>query len=307
MHLPHLVHGTTSFVKDTTHFLINLDPLGQLPSNTILFTLDVDACQHFLDTRDRSTSTIRTEALCDLLRMILNMNIFDVNNNYYIQKHGTAMGTRMAPSCANLFLPKFETDALLHAPHQPHTWWRFIEDIFMIWTYTENDLLNFISYLHPTITLSHSSTSISFLDVQVSFNRFGIVETDLYTKPTDKHQYLHVTPYAPNEPFHSASPLDDDTYAFLTRLLHYELMNLSNTFMTTTIAHSSNTRSSEFMLSHAMKHSNPVRPHPTNPVAFLLSSHATLPVSSIIQKQFSILSSSPRCTNVFTSVPLVAN
>ena len=271
------------------------------------------ACRHFLNTCDRSTSTIRTLALCNLLRMILNMKIFDVNNNYYIQKHGTAMGTRMAPSCANLFLTKFETDALLHAPHQPHTWWRFIDDIFMTWTHTENNLLNFISYLnnlHPTIkfTLSNSSTSISFLDVQVSFNRFGIVETDLYTKPTDKHQYLHVTPYAPNEPFHSASPLDYDKYAFLTRLLHYELMNLSNTFMTTTIAHSSNTRSSAFLLSHAKKNSNPVRPHPTNPVAFLLSSHTTFPVSSIIQKHFSILSSSPRCTNVFTfvHVPLVA-
>ena len=240
MQLPHLVHRTTSFIKDTTHFLINLDPLGQLPSNTILFTLDVDTCRHFLDTRDRSTSTIRTEALCNLLRMILNMNIFDVSNNYYIQKHGTAMGTRMAPSCANLFLAKFETDALLHAPHQPHTWWRFIEDIFMIWTYAENDLLNFISYpnnLHPTIkfTLSHSSTSISFLDVQVSFNRFGIVETDLYTKPTDKHQYLHVTPYALNGaiPFSLALRLrhicfSDETFTLQTNELIQYLYDYYN-------------------------------------------------------------------------------
>ena len=44
----------------------------------------------------------------------------------------------------------------------------------------ENDLLNFIFYLnnlHPTIkfTSSHSSTSISFLHVQVSLNQFGVV------------------------------------------------------------------------------------------------------------------------------------
>ena len=106
------------------------------------------------NTRDHSSSTIRTETLCDLIRMILTMNIFEFNNNCYIQKHGTAMGTRMAPSYANLFLAKFGTDALMHAPHQPHTWWRFIDDIFMIRTHTENDLLNFISYLnnlHPTI------------------------------------------------------------------------------------------------------------------------------------------------------------
>ena len=39
-------------------------------------------------------------------------------------------------------------------------------------------------------TSSHSATSISFLDVKVSLDQFGKVETDLYTKPTGKHQYL---------------------------------------------------------------------------------------------------------------------
>ena len=44
---------------------------------------------------------------------------------------------------------------------------------------------------HPTIkfTCNHSFTSIPFLDVNVSLNN-GKITTDLYTKPTDKHQYL---------------------------------------------------------------------------------------------------------------------
>ena len=74
-------------------------------------------------------------------------------------------------------------------------WRLFIDVIFMIWTHTEDELRTFITYLNniqPTIkfTLSHSATSISFLDVKVSLSQFGVVETDLYTKPTDKHQYL---------------------------------------------------------------------------------------------------------------------
>ena len=48
--------------------------------------------------------------------------------------HGTAMESRMAPSYANMFLAKFETDALSRAPHQPHPWWRYTNDMFMIWT-----------------------------------------------------------------------------------------------------------------------------------------------------------------------------
>ena len=54
-------------------------------------------------------------AIIDLIRLILTMNIFKFNNNHYLQTHDTAMGTRMAPSYANLFLAKFETDALKHA------------------------------------------------------------------------------------------------------------------------------------------------------------------------------------------------
>ena len=166
-HLKPLVQTTQSFIKDTTHFLSKLEQLGQLPANSLLVTLDVSslytniphnegisACRHFLDTRDRNSSTVGTETLCDLIRMILTMNNFTFNDRHYLQMHGTAMGTRMAPSYANLFLAKFETDALSRAPYQPHTWWRYIDDIFMIWTHSVDDLHAFTSYLntiHPTI------------------------------------------------------------------------------------------------------------------------------------------------------------
>ena len=80
----------------------------------------IDACRHFLDTRtDRH---IPTETLCDLLRMILTMNNFTFNQEHYLQVHGTAMGTKMAPSFANLFLGIFEINALSNAPFHVHTW-----------------------------------------------------------------------------------------------------------------------------------------------------------------------------------------
>ena len=89
-HLKPLVQTTQSFIKAcTTHFLHKLEQLGQLPNNAFLVTLDVsslytniphnqgiDACRHFLDTRNRTRSTISTETLCDLIRIILTMNNF---------------------------------------------------------------------------------------------------------------------------------------------------------------------------------------------------------------------------------------
>ena len=130
----------------------------------------------------------------DLSRMILTMNNFTFNQQHCLQIHGTAMGTKMAPSFAKLFLGMFETNAHTNAPWQPHTWWRYIDDIFMISTEGSDRLKIFVDYLnniHPTIkfTSSHSPTNVPFLDVMVSLHN-GIIETDLFTKPTDKHQHL---------------------------------------------------------------------------------------------------------------------
>ena len=130
----------------------------------------IKACDHFLRTTPHNT--IPTGTLCDLIRMILTMNNFCFNDNHDLQIHVSAMGTKMAPSCANLFLAYFEANALENAPFQPHTWLRYIDDIFMIWTEGLDNLKIFIDYLnsiHPTIkfTNSHSSTNIPFLDVSV--------------------------------------------------------------------------------------------------------------------------------------------
>ena len=205
-HLQPLVHKLPSFVEDTNDFLNKLLTIGNLPANSLLVTLDVsslytniphnegiNACERFL--RTSSHKTILTSTLCDLIRRILIMNNFSFNDNHYLQIHGTSMGTKMAPSYANLFLGFFEANTLKNAPFQPHTWLRYIDDIFMIWTEGLDNLKIFIDYLnniHSTIkfTSSHSSTNIPFLDVNVSLTNDGNISIDLYTKPTDKHQHL---------------------------------------------------------------------------------------------------------------------
>ena len=71
----------------------------------------------------------------------------------------------------------------------------------MIWTHSLEDLDAFTTYLngiHPSIkfTCNHSFQSIVFLDVNVSIIN-GKIITDLYTKPTDKNQYLLHSPCHP--------------------------------------------------------------------------------------------------------------
>ena len=137
-----------------------------------------------------------TADLCHLIRLILTMNSFSFNENYYLQIHGTAMGTRMAPSFANLFMGRLEREFLLTQNVKPREWWRFIDDIFAIWTHGELILRHFIESLnchHPTIkfTATWSAEKITFLDTTVYLDN-GRIKTDLHVKPTDKHQYLRM-------------------------------------------------------------------------------------------------------------------
>ena len=53
---------------------------------------------------------------------------------------------KVTPSYANVFLGYFEANALENAPFQPHTWLRYIDNIFMIWTEGLDNLKIFIDY-----------------------------------------------------------------------------------------------------------------------------------------------------------------
>ena len=60
---------------------------------------------------------------------------------------GTAMGSAFAPEYASLFMGKFEEDYLLSRQLKPSIWLRFIDDIFMIWDHSLDELMSFINDL----------------------------------------------------------------------------------------------------------------------------------------------------------------
>lgn len=91
-----------------------------------------------------------------------------------------------------------EEDFLAKSLIMPQIWLRYIDDVFMIWNHGMDHLhvfLDFISNQHPTIKFTHefSPTKVYFLDVTVMLDENRLLHTDLYSKPTDSHQYLHHT------------------------------------------------------------------------------------------------------------------
>ena len=129
-------------------------------------------------------------SILSLLKMVLEFNNFQFNNNHFLQVGGTAMGTRVAPTLANMFMGDFERKHL-----QTLIWVRFVDDIFLFWTHGRMELDLFIQHLnraHQNITFTSeiSETQVPFLDTLVIKSGVSL-RTDLYTKPTDANNFLH--------------------------------------------------------------------------------------------------------------------
>ena len=137
----------------------------------------------------------RTEFIKTLGNLVLKHNYFEFSGQIFLQQQDTAMGTRMAPNYAIIFMHKIETGLLQKSPLQPTFFKRFIDDIFLIWPHREEQLQKFLKMInthHKTIkfTEEQSKQQIAFLDTLV-YKEDGKLLTKVYHKKTDQKQYLH--------------------------------------------------------------------------------------------------------------------
>ena len=69
---------------------------------------------------------------------------FYLGKECYLQVQCTTMGTCMAPSYTNLLMGKLGWE-FLHTPDKvPLVWWRYINDVFAMWTHGEESLCLFM-------------------------------------------------------------------------------------------------------------------------------------------------------------------
>ena len=145
----------------------------------------MESIKEVLESKRKRTGGPTNQTLLDLLEFILKKNNFQFNGTNYLQISGTAMGTKVAPSYANLFMSKLEKEMLETYPLKPTTWWRYIDDIFFIWDYGEIELekcLHHLNTYHRTIkfTSEWSKEKVHFLDTTVRKTCTNKLETDLY-------------------------------------------------------------------------------------------------------------------------------
>jgi hypothetical protein len=215
---------TKSYVRDDIDFLSKLNRTLSSEDEYTLTTFDVESLYTNIDQnlgceailywlkqhRDKVNKRFTNNFICDAIRIVLENNTFQFDNKHYLQINGTAMGTKMAPTYANLVLAYLEEKLYTKLKNEMTTdlsnyvernFLRYLDDCFIIWPNSKYNLSEFekeLNDLHPKLkfTKEQNTTEISFLDIRVYVSN-NQVYTDIYYKLTDTHQFL---------PFQSCHP-----------------------------------------------------------------------------------------------------
>ena len=120
---------------------------SQIPSTAIPISIGVsslytniphdewlEAVAISLEGRSQERKNSLPDILLNFLKIVLTCNSFTFDGKYFVQKIGTAMGTKCAPPYANLFIGKFEEFALRELKHymqyiHQNFWKRYLDDI----------------------------------------------------------------------------------------------------------------------------------------------------------------------------------
>ena len=112
------------------------------------------ALEHFLGERTQAEDP-PVHFLLGLTRWTLYNNIFIFQDRLFRQAKGCAMGACYSPSYAGLYMGKWERDFIFDSSKNTFYdkiiyWGRYIDDVFLLWAGSEDELQSFHQYLNET-------------------------------------------------------------------------------------------------------------------------------------------------------------
>ena len=323
-----IVQDLPIYVKDSSHAFRIFKEFEFTGPNKYLFTMDVkslytciphndglQALKFFLDKRRHQSPP--TTTLLRLAELVLTTNAFSFNSQYYLQKSGVAMGSKLGPSYACLFVG--HQVQLIYESYDgplPCLIKRYIDDIVGATSLPLADLQRFINYtnnFHPALQFTHSVTeeSLPFLDIllSISSNR---ISTSIFYKPTDAHCLLNY------ELSHPKKCKDSIPYSQLRRLrricsndddFHLKAEEMSSFFKQNSypehVTQAALNKVKDLSQNDALLPSNNATSN--NRIPFTLTYHPfNNNVKDIIYSNFNILTNDTNTKNIFDTPPLMA-
>jgi hypothetical protein len=331
---PLLVH-TRSYTRDDIDFLTKLPTqikdcetfatfdISSLYSN-ITHELGLQAVEYWLHKHPETLiSRIPSKFISESLKIILENNSFSFGTKNYIQIQGTAMGTKMAPTYANLtlaFLEETLYDNMREkytaefAGHFERHWKRYIDDCFIIWDNSLDKVETLhaeLNNLHPKLhfTMEQNKSEISFLDIHLTRQNQDIV-TDIFHKPTDTKQYLHFKSCHPrstkcNIPYNLARRIC--TIVTHPHLRTVRLQEMKSDLLKRGYPPQLIDRGIEKATSLSIETLRTPKPvTETNPCAFVYTHNPrNRNMWTTVQNSLDVLHSNPRCSRVLNSFVLI--
>ena len=181
----------------------------------------MEALRYWLQkSRQIIPSRFTDQFILEASAFVLKNNNFKFDGQLWLQLVGTAMGTDFAPPYACLtmgFLEETKLEPELQKHYTPsqtrqiiENFLRYIDDGFILWL-LEMDLDLFkeiMNSLHPSIKFTFELGKkitmqdrlikiLNFLDILIMLYSDGTIETDIYYKETNTHDYLHYNSHHP--------------------------------------------------------------------------------------------------------------
>ena len=133
------------------------------------------------------------------------MTEFVLKNNCFVfisqVNHQATIETKFAFACACVFMDEIETKFLQTQEFQPLVWFRYTGIVFFIWTSGPDKLELFMTEFNskpPNVKFAYETNKENITSLGLNISLCGEkITTDLHTKPTNKHQYLHYTSVHP--------------------------------------------------------------------------------------------------------------
>jgi hypothetical protein len=203
------VNRITKLKTKTNDILVSFDIVSLFTNVPVQDTLDIIKKSENIDSN-----------FFPLIEHCLTSTYFQFQGEFYEQTSGAAMGSPISPIIANIFMEHFENEVLKNAPLKPSTWFRYVDDTFVIWSHGRETLPQFLDFLnsqHRNIQFTmeiEQNNQLPFLDVLVKKNEDGTLGHRVYRKPTHTDRYLHATSH--HHPTQKNSVISSLIYRALT-------------------------------------------------------------------------------------------